>query len=384
MPITRSANPISLSTSSKAKPRSSVGATTGLSTPGTSPRRTPHCKSCHRPRQGHPRSGCPYIEPTMSDQSSGATEDIVDELSSLRIVNCNDERSSLSTETPTQSKNLKRRLSVRFALLPAGSLASLSTTSSEIVEKLLQPGMMSNVSDGDDDDDDDDDDDGDDGDDGGGGGGGGDRNGQRAIIKWKRTLISPESPPEDTLQLTSGAGNEPYATNHTSSGTSLSRRMPCTLRTPTPSLVSTEPLSSHPTSDSIDMNKTVFLDSDSESKPNPLARTMSADERSLFLDNLTQSSGVAPAMLFSVPLIDLKAVQYDAEKLGFSVRVLPNGSLQEHRWVILAKEGDAAKFLEQRLTEEEAKERKTKGNLGVAAGGALVGAVATFTGLAFS
>lgn len=157
MPITRSANPISLSTSSKAKPRSSVGATTGLSTPGTSPRRTPHCKSCHRPRQGHPRSGCPYIEPTMSDQSSGATEDIVDELSSLRIVNCNDERSSLSTETPTQSKNLKRRLSVRFALLPAGSLASLSTTSSEIVEKLLQPGMMSNVSDGDDDDDDDDD-----------------------------------------------------------------------------------------------------------------------------------------------------------------------------------------------------------------------------------
>lgn len=309
----------------------------------------------------------------MSDQTSGVTEDIVDELSSLRIVNCNDERSSLSTETPTQSKNLKRRLSVRFALLPAGSLASLSTTSSEIVEKLLQPGMMSNVSDDDDDDDDDN-----------GGGGGGNRNGQGAIMRWKRTLTSPESPPEDTLELISGAGNEPYSTNHTSSGSGLSRRMPCTLRTPTPSLVSTEPLSSHPTSDSIDMNKTVFLDSDSESKPNPLARTMSADERSLFLDNLTQSSGVAPAMLFSVPLIDLKAVQYDAEKLGFSVRVLPNGSLREHRWVILAKEGDAAKFLEQRLTEEEEKERKTKGNLGVAAGGALVGAVATFTGLAFS
>lgn len=366
MPITRSANPLSLSTPSKAKPRSSVGATTDLSTPGTSPRRTPHCKTCHRPRQGHPRSGCPYIEPTMSDQTSGATEDIVDELSSLHIVNPNDKRSSFSTETPTHSKNLKRRLSVRFALLPAGSLASLSTTSSEIVERLLQPGMMSNVSDDDDDDDD------------------GDGDGQRAIMQWKRTLTSPESPLEGAPELSSRGGNEPHATSHSSSGTGLSRRMPCTLRTPTPSLVSTEPLSSHPTSDSVDMNKTVFLDSDSERKPNPLTRTMSADERSLFLDNLTQSSGAAPAMLFSVPLIDLKAVQYDAEKLGFSVRVLPNGSSREHRWVILAKEGDAAEFLEQRLTEEEEKGRKAKGNFGVAAGGALVGAVATFTGLAFS
>lgn len=307
----------------------------------------------------------------MSDQTSGATEDIVDELSSLRIVNPNDERSSLSTETPTQSRNPKRRLSVRFALLPAGSLASLSTTSSEIVERLLQPGMMSNVSDDDDDDDDDSD---------------GDGDCQRAIMQWKRTLVSPDSLPEGAPELSSSAGNEPgpYATSRASSGTGLSRRMPCTLRTPTPSLVSTEPLSSHPTRDSVDMNKTVFLDPDSERKPNPLARTMSADERSLFLDNLTQSSGAAPAMLFSVPLIDLKAVQYDAEKLGFSVRVLPNGSSREHRWVILAKEGDAAEFLEQRLTEEEEKGRKVKGNFGVAAGGALVGAVATFTGLAFS
>lgn len=371
MPITRSAN----TTPSKAKTRSSVETTTDLSTPGTSPRRAPHCKTCHRPRQGHPRSGCPYIEPTMPDQTSGATEDIVDELSSLHIVNSNDERSSLSTEAPAQSKNLKRRLSVRFALLPAGSLASLSTTSSEIVERLLQPGMMSDMSD--------------DGDgDGGGGGddGGGDGDCRKAIMQWKRTLTSPESLSEGAPELSSRPRDEPspYATSHASSATGLSRRMPCTLRTPTPSLVSTEPLSSHPTSDSVDMNKTVFLDPDSERKPNPLARTMSADERSLFLDNLTQSSGAAPAMLFSVPLIDLKAVQYDAEKLGFSVRVLPNGSSREHRWVILAKEGDAAEFLEQRLTEEEEKGRKVKGNLGVAAGGALVGAVATFTGLAFS
>ncbi|KAG1833582.1 hypothetical protein EV424DRAFT_1533054 [Suillus variegatus] len=271
----------------------------------------------------------------MSDQTSGATEDIVDEMSSLRIVNSNDERSSVSTEIPTQSKNLKRRLSVRFALLPAGSLTSLSTTSSEIVERLLQPGMMSNVSDGEDREDHD-----------GGGGGDGD------VLNHLRKKLQKSAP---------GRATSHTATGHASPGTGLSRLMPCTLRTPTASLVSTEPLSSHPTSDFVDMNKTVFLDADCERKPNPLARTMSADERSLFLDNLTQSSGVAPAMLFSVPLIDLKAVQCDAEKLGFSVRMLPNGSSREHRWVILAKEGDAAEFLQQRLTEEEEKGGKKRG-----------------------
>jgi len=301
----------------------------------------------------------------VSPQNSGATEDgIASELSSLRIVNPNDESPPLSPETPTQSKKLKRRLSVRFALLPAGSLASLSSTSSEIVERLLQPGMMSSMSD--------------------------DEDGQSPILQWRRTLDDTRSTSEDNSEaseLDVEAEKELHATNHTRSGTDLSRRMPCTLLTPTPSLASTVPLSRQHSSDRVDMNKTVFLDPEPETKPRPLERTMSTDERSLFLDNLTQSSGAAPAMLFSVPLVDIETVQRDAEKLGFSVRVLPNGNSQEHRWVILAKEESAANFLEQRLTEEEEKGRKAKrgaGHLGAAASGALVGAVATFTGLAFS
>jgi len=301
----------------------------------------------------------------VSPQTSGATEDgIVDELSSLRIVNPNDESHSLSTETPTQSKKLKRRFSVRFVLLPAGSLASLSSTSSEIVERLLQPGMMGSTPD--------------------------DEDCQSPILQWRRTLNVPRSPEEDSTEASepdADAEKELYATKRISSGPSLSRRMPCTLQTPTPSLESTVPLSSQHSTELVDMNKTIFLDPEPERKPRPLERTMSADERSLFLDNLTQSSGAAPAMLFSVPLVDLNTVQRDAEKLGFGVRVLPNGSSEEHRWVILAKEEGAAKFLEQRLTEEEEKGRKAKGStgrLGTAASGALVGAVATFAGLAFS
>jgi len=296
----------------------------------------------------------------VSPQISDATEDgISDELSSLRIVNPNDEP-PLSPDTPTQSKNPKRRLSVRFALLPAGSLASLSSTSSEIMERLLQPGMMSNVSDAED--------------------------GQNPILQWRQSLDGPASPSEDNteaLELAAEAERELHATDHASSRTRLSRLMPCTLQTPTPSLESAA-FRQH-SSDNVDMNKTDFLDPEPERKP--LARTMSADERSLFLDNLTQSSGVAPAMLFSVPLIDLKTVRRDAENLGFNVRVLPNGSSQEHRWVILAKEEGAAKYLETRLMEEEEKGRKAKmgaGHLGAAASGALVGAVATFTGLAFA
>lgn len=298
----------------------------------------------------------------VSPRISDATEDgISDELSSLHIVNPNDEP-HLSPDTPTQSKNFKRRLSVRFALLPAGSLASLSSTSSEIMERLLQPGMMSNVSDAED--------------------------GQNPILQWRQTLDGPKSSSEDSTEaseLDAEAEKDLYATNHASSRATLQRLMPCTLQTPTPSLESSALSFRQHSSDCIDMNKTDFLDPEPERKP--LVRTMSADERSLFLDNLTQSSGVAPAMLFSVPLIDLKTVQRDAEKLGFNVRVLPNGSSQEHRWVILAKEEGAATFLETRLMEEEEKGRKAKrgaGHLGAAASGALVGAVATFTGLAFA
>ena len=297
-----------------------------------------------------------------SPQSSGTTEDgILDDLSSLRIVNPNDESPSYSTETPTQSQKLKRRLSVRFALLPAGSLASLSSTSSDIAERLLQPGMMSSMS-------------------------ADDENGQSPILQWRRCLTGPNSPLENTEAsgLNAAEKRKSYAANHNRQGTVLSRRMPGTLQTPTPSLESTELLSSQYSSDHV--NGVDFLDPEPERKPIPLARTMSADERSLFLDNLAQSSGAAPAMLFSVPLVDLDTVKRDAEKLGFSVRVLPNGTSQGHRWVILAKEEGAANFLEKRLTEEE-EEQKAKGrggHLGAAASGALVGAVATFTGLAFS
>src|SRR6267154_2063716 len=169
------AHPNLPSTPSRA-PRSSVRMTTDLPTPSTSPRCPPKCRTCHRLRQGHPRSGCPYAEPTVTvaQKISGGTEDgIVDDMSSLYIVNSNDEFPSLPNETPTQSKNRKHRLSVRFALLPAGSLASLSSTSSEIAEGLLQPGMMSSMADDEDD--------------------------QRAILQWKRALTGPESPSEDSL-----------------------------------------------------------------------------------------------------------------------------------------------------------------------------------------
>ncbi|KZT05575.1 uncharacterized protein LAESUDRAFT_726859 [Laetiporus sulphureus 93-53] len=53
----------------------------------SSPRKTPHCKTCQRPRTGHPRSGCPYADspaPAL-DSSPRGTLGLTESLKALQI-----------------------------------------------------------------------------------------------------------------------------------------------------------------------------------------------------------------------------------------------------------------------------------------------------------
>ncbi|KAF9226777.1 hypothetical protein BS17DRAFT_776116 [Gyrodon lividus] len=359
-PETRSSAP-----STPSKPRVSTGPGDLTTPPSTTPRRAPHCTKCHRPRAGHPRSGCPYVdasnphspsssEPVSRDTQGPSTGDggISEELSSLRIVN--------PTEENTNKGKLQRRLSVRFALVPQQTLASLGTTDSELVEQLLQPGMMSDDLTSNDKD--------------------------ANVLSWRRTLYEAEelsssfrvpTPEEhEKKPLFSSAGNSP------------SRRMPCTLTTPTGSLTSTEPLTDQGIGGSaINMNETIYLLPEPDvNKPKPLARSMSVEQRSLFLERLSHSSGTAPATLLSISLSDLENVRSDAEKVGFIVRVLPNRE-DDKKWVILGIEQQAVNLLAKKFAEEEEKSTRAKGKGGkfrAVAGGVVVGALATWTGLAFA
>ncbi|KAI6003577.1 hypothetical protein EDD15DRAFT_2507174 [Pisolithus albus] len=341
-PKTRSSSGTVDSPTTPSKPRASTGSS-GLPTPGSTPRRAPHCTKCGRPRAGHPRSSNP---PSPSDKSKPAaaatpphaSDDIADDLSSLHIVNPADEAGSVTDRTG----RLNRRLSVRFALVPAETLASLSSSSSEIVERLLTPGIMDDTCNSDD---------------------------YGAVLKWKKTLIDADhASHEPAARVITAVDEEKKPIQVT--GKLLSRKMPGTLFTPTASLASTEPLPEGNIGGSINMDDTIFLLPDPDvKKPKPLQRTMSIEQRSLFLERLSRSSESAPATLVSIPNDDVASVRRDAEKIGFIVRELSGGEQDGQRWIILGTDRTNA---------------RSGGKLKAVAGGALLGAVATCTGLAFS
>ncbi|EGO27989.1 hypothetical protein SERLADRAFT_462364 [Serpula lacrymans var. lacrymans S7.9] len=334
-----------------------------LPTPKTTPRRIPHCTKCGRPRAGHPRSGCPYAdEPSPSAQAqpasairatSASSEPIEDALQSLHIEQEAQTHGILKTPQEGGEKN-KRRLSVRFALAPGETLASLSSTSSDIVERLLQPGMM--------------------GDDSSEEGETEQRNPR--ILRWQKSLVIPHEP---------AVKPDPVPPT-------LSSRMPGTLISPTPSLV----ISSQSTASDIDARVHI---SDSKSTvstftkdtasltpsppPRALARTMSVEERNAFVGKLTQASTIAPAMLFGVPRSNLAEEQQNARKVGFYSEVLPSDQ-DDQVWLILGRDEKAVELLARRFQEETKQEKKNGGRLRAAAGGVMIGAVATWSGLAFS
>ncbi|KAI6024472.1 hypothetical protein EDC04DRAFT_2723812 [Pisolithus marmoratus] len=365
-PRTRSSTGSTGSPATSSKPRTSTGST-GLPTPGSTPRRTPHCTKCGRPRAGHPRSGCPYAAqsnaPSPSNKSNPASEatsphtddDIAGDLSSLRIVNPAEETGLVAD----QAKRLKRRLSVRFALVPAETLASLSSSSSELVERLLTPGMMGDKCDSDD---------------------------YGAVLRWKSTLVDGDSPShEPATRVVTAVDEEKKPVQVT--GKLLSREMPGTLFTPTASLASTQPLSEGNIGGSVNMNDTIFLLPDPDiKKPKALQRSMSVEQRSLFLERLSHSSESAPAALVSIPNGDVANVRQDAERIGFIVRELSSGGQDGQKWIILGTDAHAMDLLERRFDEEDRKRTNAQrgGKLKAVAGGALLGAVATWTGLAFS
>jgi len=88
-------------------------------TPIKSPRKVPHCTKCQRPRVGHPRQGCPYIQsPNSPVQPSDL--DITTTMDSLAI-------------SPTKRTRRGPRPAHEM------TLASLSTESSDILNRLLEP-----------------------------------------------------------------------------------------------------------------------------------------------------------------------------------------------------------------------------------------------------
>ena len=289
-------------------------------TPTKSPRKVPHCTKCQRPRAGHPRQGCPYI-PSPDSRVQPNHLDITASMSSLAI-------------SPTKSKLGERR---RRPPAQEMSLASLSTESSHILHRLLEPENT--------------------------------RDRLSFLDKNVDTSHSSEfhrNPGSSKLLFKDG------------------KIMPGTLVTPHPSFVTEVPPSEDiPQSDGdqLDSKASVIMPLLGVAAA-PLARSMSMEERMTFLDGLAELSRGPPAAVYAIHVRELQQIAESAAKLGFHTgTVPPKTCFEQEGLLILGRDFGAVKDLLARLSGDGAPQSSS---VRAMAGGAIAGAVATFTGLALA
>ena len=356
-------------------------------TPSVTPRKAPHCTQCKRPRAGHPRSGCPYVDSPKADQPPNSVASdvgigLTDALGSMQIasapVGLVREREE---ETKTTIRN-RRRLSAQPQLPASDSLLSLSTNSSEIVARLLQPGMFDDTADGED--------------------ASGRKVIDKKIVRWQETLVIPTTPKaEPALKKNKGKGR--YSTRSP---------MPCTLDTPETSFASStnsvlkQAISAIPQVEapveeeephSESAGPSTATPTQGQDTPSrrvqPLVRSMSLEQREMFISKLTVKS---PATIYILPKADIPTVTASATALGFhACAVLSDDAEDPEALLILGQDLAAVKKLFGKVEEENrkhAEQRKPDGKgkprsslgLKAAAGGAVVGAVGAWAGLAFA
>lgn len=155
--------------------------------------------------------------------------------------------------------------------------------------------------------------------------------------------------------------------------------MPCTFATPSPES-SYASILSHPST-------SVHQEEVSTSR-RAIHRTMSMEEQAIFIDQLAQTSG---ATVYHLPMADVPAIQSEAMKLGLCSHLVHLDQLktvdETEGLVVIGRNGSAVEALVEKL-EADAKKYVAKGGrvsgFRAAAGGVVVGAAATFAGLAFA
>jgi hypothetical protein len=159
--------------------------------------------------------------------------------------------------------------------------------------------------------------------------------------------------------------------------------MPGTLITPRSSFLTDVPPSEEmlQSNDHLDSKASLIM-SPHGVAATPLARTMSMDERTTFLDGLSELSRGPPATVYAIHAHELQQIAESATKLGFHTgAVPPKAGSGEEGLLILGRDFGAVQDLLARLSGNGAPQQS---GIRAMAGGAVAGAVATFTGLALA
>jgi hypothetical protein len=256
-----------------------------------------------------------------------------------------DALNTMTIESRTSARQPKPRTSLdcgKAQVFADASLASLSTASSDIVG-LLKPGIMADTSVND-------------------------------LGKTKQNVAEPPAAQVDA---------QPRS------------RMPGTFQTPTRSFFQ---MTQEPPEDHNGTSESPFS-SIATTCPNvqrscPRAQTTSMEERRAFLAELNKCSKSPPASVYVLSNHSIAAIKHAAEKVGFHACVVKppaHGAESDvtDGWLVLGWDLHAVKVLKEELEWKNqcyppAKLKQWGTTLTVAACGTVIGAVATFTGLAFS
>lgn len=318
--------PTSISASSSVK--STRGNENG--TPSPSPRKPPTCTKCKRPRAGHPRSGCPFVDSPSSDHRAKTppafiANSIVDALGSMQLGS--------PSPSPFRERDEETRAAIRSRrqsarqVVPSDTLLSLSSSSQDIVEQLLRPGLL-------------DDDDGSE---------------TPRVINWQ---VTPSKSKPTKAKMPGSLFERSLDLSQATVQNSEDKQE---LQVPTPSTLSSPSAAQR-------------------QSPSTLVRTMSLKERDTFLSTLSNSSG---ATVYVVPANDVHNLQASAIKIGFHARAVVNKDKTDPQALLVLGPDEKAV---RRLFEKVEVERKKvpTGRFGALAGGAMVGAVGAWAGLAFA
>ncbi|KAH9045292.1 hypothetical protein EDB85DRAFT_1905824 [Lactarius pseudohatsudake] len=189
-------------------------------------------------------------------------------------------------------------------------------------------------------------------------------------------LIQPEDTYEDFSLADGDVGTGPTPALPSASSRppfQEGRIMPGTLITPAPSFLTETALLR-------ETKASIAMPPPNGTRP-PLARSMSVEERTAFLDGLSELSRGPPATVYSIHVLELQHMVESATKLGFHTGVvLPKTGPREEGLLILGRDPRAVEDLAARLSQEGPKQSGVR----AIAGGVVAGAVATFTGLALA
>lgn len=351
--------PVLRSIKSPTKPASS-GGNSPATTPTSTPRKAPQCAQCGRPRAGHPRQGCPYAAATAKDSRPPEEANITDALGSMKIQTSPPPRDTPDTTDPWELEDFKdavrqrrrRESAQKAAIVPSESIASISTSSSEILNMLVH-----DIDAGDEDD-----------------------KFMKKVVKWQDVLSTPKAKPRKSR--------------------TKERTMPCTFPGTAPSVASVVPhptVTEPPVTPKPEETKEPVLDSSAVDEvppsptpsPKPLTRSMSSLQRNSFIDSLNTRYKQTTAYL--LPKSDITEIEAAALKHGLHTRRVTSVESENEEQVLVVGQdpADTQKFYatiegQAKLLADNAADERRSSGLKAVAGAAVVGAVATFTGLAFS